>query len=886
MSLPEGVSVVATYRLQLHRGFTLFDAADVCGYVADLGISHVYTSPILQAVPGSMHGYDVVDHTRVADDLGGEPGHEAFRSALIRHGLHHVLDIVPNHMAIETPGNAWWTDVLENGPSSRFAQFFDVDWAPTEATLQNRLLVPVLGDHYGTELLAGRLQVVRDASRFWVAHHEHRFPVGPISTGLILDRLLSGRLAAELTDADAQTLGFLAQSLRSLPRAVSTDWASVERRHRDTVVARRLLADWAAAGSNASVLDRALAELNADAMALHALLEEQNYRLAYWRYGVHEVDYRRFFDITSLAGLRTENPRVFAAVHELPLRWVAEGHVQGLRVDHVDGLLDPAGYCRELTARAPDAWVVVEKILAADEQLRAWGVDGTTGYDVATEVTRLFVNPAAEAVFDRIHAGPSFADVATAAKRVVVTEVLSAEVSRLVERFRAVCESNLEQRDHGRVELRRALEAVLVAFPVYRTYLRRNEAIGDADRRVVNIAVDIAADRAFSAVDEERPDPALVKFLGRVLLGEVPGEESDELALRFQQLSGPVMAKALEDTAMYRHTRLLCLNDVGSEPDHFGGDVHSFHEFNARQQIFWPSTMTVLSTHDSKRSEDVRARLCALTWFSEEWADAVQTWKSRHHDAALDDAVVNLVFQTLAGAWPISDDRIAQHLTKAVREAKVGSSWLRPVEEYERGVLDLAHRMIADRRTAADMESMRVLTGPVAQTISLSQKLVQLTLPGIPDVYQGSELVTDSLVDPDNRRPVEFERRRRLLAGIIGSDPGSAEVPDADKPDADKLRIVHAALQMRSRHPEAFGRGGSYEPLHAHGSGTAEALAFVRGGRVATVVPVGPASEFADRQLRLPPGSWTGVLDGVTHPNEVRVGDLWSKLPVALLLRG
>jgi (1->4)-alpha-D-glucan 1-alpha-D-glucosylmutase len=864
----------STYRLQLRAEFGFDDAAAIADYVAALGVSHVYASPYLQAAPGSAHGYDVVDHGRLNDELGGSAGHDRFCRALGAAGLGQVLDIVPNHMAV-TPENAWWTDVLENGPSSRWASYFDVDWDPPERKLRNTVLLAVLGDHYGRVLEGGELQLARTGGAFVVRYHDLVFPVAPRSYDLVLG------LAALATDDD--DLAFLARAFGDLPLATATDRVSVVARHRDKEVLKRQLERLTVERAGiADAVDAAVRAVNADVDLLDAVLDRQNYRLAHWRTAGQDLDYRRFFDVTTLAGLRMEDEQVFADTHALVLGWLASGVLDGVRIDHPDGLRDPLAYLQRLREHAPDAWIVVEKILEPGETLPdTWPVDGTTGYDFLNRLGGLFVDPAGEPALTEAYADftgepTDYELVAHEAEHLVIDHVLAADLRRLTSLFVQVCERERRYRDFTRADLAAVLAETIACFPVYRTYVRPGDDVAEADE------ADEADERTIAgALDEaERRradlDPELFAFLGRVLRGELDGPAA-ELCLRFQQTTGPVMAKGVEDTTFYRYNRLTSLNEVGGHPGHFGADVASLHADMAAAAQRWPAAMLASSTHDTKRSEDVRARLALLSEIPTELAEAVDRWSKaneRHRTHGLPDRNAEwLLYQSLVGAHPLPVDRAAAYLEKATKEAKQHTSWIDPVPAYDDAVRRFVSGVLDDEEFLADLDSfVRPLVDP-GWVNALAAQAVKLTAPGVPDVYQGTELWDLSLVDPDNRRPVDYERRRRLLAELDELTP--AEVWARRDEGLPKLLVTRDALHLRRRLPEVFA-GGSYEPLPVTGAAADHVVAFCRGGRVATVVPRLPltlarAGGWRDTAVELP---WSGP---------VAVVELLGDLPVAIV---
>jgi (1->4)-alpha-D-glucan 1-alpha-D-glucosylmutase len=750
----------STYRLQLGPGLMSSDAAAVVPYLASLGVGAVYTSPLLAAMPGSEHGYDVADPGRVSDVLGGEPGRRALVAAVRTHGLALVVDIVPNHLGVADPqaNPAWW-DLLRHGPSSRFVQWFDLIGWP--------LRLPVLADSPDA---LDDLQVDGELLRY----HSHTFPLAPGTAG-----------------------------------------GSPQQVH-----------------------------------------EAQHYRLVSWR---SDVGYRRFFAISDLAAVRVEDPEVFAATHSEVLRWVAAGEVDGLRVDHPDGLTDPGGYLHRLRAHAPDAWIVVEKILEPGEELPAsWPVAGTTGYDALAEVDGVLVDPAGEGVFtaldtDLTGVRTSWPDLVHDCKLDVTTGMLGSELHRLV----ALAPTIPAVAD--------ALAEMLACFPVYRSYLPDN-GVGHLDQALAlarNRRPDLAT--ALEALSPRLRDP------------------SDELAIRFQQTSGAVMAKGVEDTAYYRWTRFIALNEVGGDPARFGLTLDDFHVALALREQIAPYGMTTLSTHDTKRSADVRARLAVLAELPDWWAGAVREFTRLAAAAGAcvpDPALGHLLWQTVVGAWPLPSERLHAYLDKAMREARTRTSWTDPDEPFETAMHAVADAALSNHAlcTAVAETAARII--PPGRVNSLSAVLIQLAMPGVPDTYQGSELWDLSLVDPDNRRPVDFTVRAELLARI---DRGW--LPDLDHSGAAKLLVVSRVLRARRDHPEQF---TGYTPLRAIGPAALHAVAFARHGvvAVATRLPAGLSARggWGETALSLPEGTWTDAFTGFSTSGAVLLADLLAHYPVALLL--
>ena len=881
---------LSTYRVQLQPAFGFDDVTAIAPYLHRLGVSHLYASPYLQAAPGSTHGYDVIDHGRVNAELGGEAGHERMCAALGENGLGQVLDIVPNHMAI-VGGNRWWWDVLENGPSSQYASYFDVDWDPPEAKLRNTVLMPILGDHYGRVLEAGEFRLKRDGGAFTVDYYEHALPVAP--------RSLDDLLAPAARRCRSMELESLATFFGRLPPSDLTDRASVRERHRDKEVLRSSLARLLREESEVrDAVDAEVEAINADPDRLDALLERQNYRLAFWRTAGRELDYRRFFDIHTLAALRMEDEAVFLDTHELVLQWLDRGVVDGLRIDHPDGLRDPEGYLRRLAREAPPhTWVVVEKILEPGERPpQSWPVAGTSGYDFANRVGGLFVDPAGEEPLNEAYTAFTgetidWDEVIYEKKHLVMSEVLSAEINRLTNLAIDVCERHRRYRDYTRHELHETLRELIAAFPVYRTYVVPGGAGPSPDDAAhVEEAAKLARGR--------RPDldGELFDFFVDILLGR--GEGDDALVARFQQVTGPVMAKGVEDTAFYTFNRLVALNEVGGSPGRFGVSPEEFHQGNEETARNWPGTLLATSTHDTKRSEDTRARIALLSEIPTRFAGAVAEWSrlvDRYRvDPSLPDRNAEwLLYQALVGAWPLSAERALSYMEKASKEAKEHTSWVDPDPVYDDALRRFVEGTLGDSEFVAALEAF---VGPLVEPgriNSLAQTLLKLASPGAPDIYQGCELWDHSLVDPDNRRPVDFPLRESLLAEAEAAAPADVWPRRADS-GLPKLLLTQRALHLRSRRPEFFCVGSGYRPLAATGAKAAHAVAFARttaAGEdgVVAVAPrlvIGLAGDWADTTLQLPDGRFEDVLDGTrTFTGEVPLAELLGPFPVALLER-
>lgn len=875
---------LATYRLQFHPGFTFHDAASVAGYLSTLGPTHLYASPYFQASPGSAHGYDVVDPGRVNEELGGGQGHRELCAVLRKHSLGQVLDVVPNHMAITGPENAWWWDVLENGTSSAFASFFDVDWSPPEERLADRVLLPILGDHYGVVLEAGEIRLVHETGRFSVHYLDHKLPAAPASLVDILDR------AAVLSGSDRPA--FIADALRHLSLQSAREHESIRRRSRNRAVIVDLIIRTVEESHEVrAAVDKAVEETNSSPDLLDAFLNGQNFRLAFWRSGERDLGYRRFFDINTLIGIRVEDETVFEDTHRLVMEWLRQGVLDGVRIDHPDGLRDPEQYFKRLRKAAPEAWVVVEKILHPGEPLPSgWPVAGTTGYDFLNLAGGLFIDPSAEdslTDFYKEFTGEEtdYGSIVRQKKHQVLHELLAADVSRLTDLMVRICERHRRYRDYSRWEINEALREMAACFPVYRSYMSApGQEPREEDRRSVEEAVTSAV--------SNRPelDPELFGFFRSVLFLEHSGELELEWALRFQQLTGPAAAKGIEDTAFYCFNRFIGLNEVGGDPSVFGVPVDGFHRAMGEAADLHPHSMLATSTHDTKRGEDVRARLALLSEAPGPWADAVRRW-SAHNEQYKREGLPDrnseyFLYQTLAGTWPIEKDRVLAYMEKAVREAKVHTSWIHQNENYERLLQDFTNAVIDDQWFRSDMEGFVAPLVWPGRINSLAQALLKLTAPGVPDLYQGTELWDMSLVDPDNRRPVDFELRQRLLAEA--RELSLEQIMERADEGLPKLWMIHKVLELRKRCAETC-LSGDYRPLWASGRKSKHVVAFLRGERLLTVVPrliLSLNGEWEDTMLELPEGLWRNQLTGEAFSGpEIPVRDVLARLHVALLFK-
>jgi len=880
----------ATYRLQLHKDFTFDDASAIADYLRQLGVSHVYCSPYLQAAPGSTHGYDVVDHRAVNAELGGEEGHRRFCARLAEIGLGQVLDIVPNHMSLGRENQYWW-DVLENGTSSRYASFFDIDWQPQEERLRDKVLVPILADQYGRVIQDGGIKVVRRDNTFLVEAASQEFPVSPLSLPVILAR------AAEYAKSD--TLSFLSASYARLPVPEFWDRRLILTRYRDKSVLNRLLQRTCDEEPGACEgIDRAISDLNANQDALDDFLNQQNYRLSYWKTADQQLGYRRFFDVNTLIGLRMEREHVFEETHARILEWLRTGVLDGVRIDHPDGLRDPLEYFNRLRAEAPDAWIIGEKILEPGEFLReSWPIEGTSGYDFLNTALGVLVdNQGLDqliAFYGEFTGRPThFPSIAHDKKINVTQEALGSDVNRLASLFVNICESNRNQRDYTRAEIRRSIREVAACFRIYRTYVVPvREEITDEDRDVIAEATECAKHQRTDV------DAGLFDFLRDVLTLKVTGKLETEFVARFQQFSSPVMAKGVEDTAFYCYNPLTAMNEVGSDPAAGGLSVEQFHAYNTKMQATHPSTMTALSTHDTKRSDDVRARLAVLAEVPESYAAAVTRWSEMtkpYRSEFIDHGTEYFYYQTLVGAWPslrdrdqVFTERIRSYMEKAMREAKEQTSWVANNQDYESALRGFIDASLGDERFVADVDDFVDEIKHAGWINSLAQTLLKYTAPGVPDLYQGAELWDLSLVDPDNRRPVDYALRRELLEQM--QTLTAAQVMERVAEGLPKLWTVHKALELRRGQPHFFSPEANYRPLPMKGTKSEHAIAFLRGDAVVTVVPRMPQTleeQWSDTSLELPEELWTNRMDGREFAGgTIALADLLREFPVALLVR-
>ncbi|MBI2824975.1 MAG: malto-oligosyltrehalose synthase [Planctomycetia bacterium] len=1024
----------ATYRLQFHHGFTLADATKWIGYLDALGVTDCYASPLLKAPEGSQSGYDTCDHARLNPELGGEPAFDHFAAELQTRGMGLLLDIVPNHMGIATNDNQWWMDVLENGRSSIYAHYFDIEWQPLKPDLSERILLPILGDQFGRVLEAGQLRLAYEDGNFFVWYYKRRFPIAPRTSLAVLEHGIAElQQRAGADNPNVMELQSIITGLGHLPARTESDPEKIAERYREReVLKRRLNTLTSVSPEIAAYVDESVTAFNGKAEdvrsfdLLERLLDEQAYRLAYWRVAADEINYRRFFDINELAAITPENSDVFEETHDLVLRLIDAGHVTGVRVDHPDGLFDPPDYFRRLqerrflqialrayerlqengtdgagvpaavaahagdgaapvegvavaaappqptwdavlpllraryrleiepTAAVCPLFVVAEKILSRGETLpEDWPVHGTTGYDFMNMVNGLFVDAAQERALTSIYrrftnARESFAELAYQTRKLTMQVSMSSELSMLGHQLDRLSEKNRYSRDFTLNSLTVALREIVACFPVYRTYVDCDSptaTVSDRDRHFIETAV-ARARRRNPAISR-----SIFEFIRDVLLlvplesgAEQASAEQRHFVGRFQQFTSPVMAKGIEDTAFYRYNRLVSLNEVGGSPETFGVPVAAFHRYNQDRAARWPSALLATSTHDSKRSEDVRARIDVLSELPDQWKAALRRWSviNRRRKSEVDGEPAPdrndeyLLYETLVGAWPLeatdgaghaeSVSRFRDYMIKAVREAKAHTNWINPHEEYEAAVIKFIDAILVDSPGNRFLEDLRRFARQTAHwglLNGLAQTLLKLTCPGVPDIYQGTDLWDLSLVDPDNRRPVDFVRRAALLDELtrrckdLGDDlrPLAQDLLQNKQDGRIKLYVLWRALQARRSHPGLF-RDGAYKPVEVTGARHEHLCAFARyaadsiyltvAPRLFTrlcsqeTLPIGPAWEETALVLRsgdfdaeLAPGRarrwrnvFTGELVAVREEGaepRLALAEILATFPVALL---
>ncbi len=889
MKNPINIIPIATYRLQFHSHFTFQQATDLTKYLHDLGISHCYASPLFQAKPGSEHGYDVVDQSKINPDLGKEEDLETLIKSLRSFDMGLICDIVPNHMYIASSSNKWWNDVLENGPASPYADYFDIDWNSPREELVNKVLLPLLDQQYGEALENQILKVIYREGGFYLELPRASLPTDPCSWTIILEPLAQ-KAEKKLTEdhPDLLELKSIITSLTHLPTTTDLEKVKMEERQREKEIVKRRLANLLAhSAMMAELISNSLISLNGkkgDSRSfdlLEGFLNIQPYRLCFWRVANDEINYRRFFDIFEYAGIRTEKPEVFAAIHSLIFYFIQKQWVDGIRIDHIDGLWDPEQYlqdlqqyCKqicEIDSNAEDnknkpsdklLYLVVEKILIGNEKLRPeWPVSGTVGYDFLNQLNGIFVAQSNKKAIQEIYrnftgvTGTIF-ELTYLCKKLILIVSMSSELYVLARHLDRISEQHRNSRDFTEESLRAALRDVIACFPVYRSYIRADIGkIHEEDRHYILTAI-MRAKRLNPAISA-----SIFDFIQKVLLLEPPsGLDEKQIAvrqnfvMRFQQLTGPVMAKGIEDTAFYRFFPLASLNEVGSDPHSFGVSLETFHKKNQERLESWPHTMTTTSTHDTKRSEDVRARINVLSEIPEEWSQALARWselnrphKTQDGDEFIPDANEEyLLYQTLIGTWPLYPmdpaahlqylNRIQAYMKKATNEAKINTSWINPNDQYDQAVKLFVEKVLnLDSNSNVFLNEFKIFVSKISlagMLNSLSQVLIKITSPGIPDIYQGNEIWDFSLVDPDNRGIVDFQNRKYLLQNLLDKEKVQSndlfqQLLLHPEDGRIKLFITSQALRLRNKLPKVFSQG-SYLPLSFYGDQQNHLIAFAR----------------------------------------------------------
>ncbi|WP_372985424.1 malto-oligosyltrehalose synthase [Marinobacter sp.] len=915
----------ATYRLQFNRDFTFAHASKIIPYLHQLGISHVYASPFLKARAGSPHGYDIVDHNALNPEIGDEISFANYVETLHEHGMGQLLDIVPNHMGVGGDDNAWWLDTLENGEASDYAGFFDIDWHPANPALRNKVLLPFLGDHYGAILEEGGLKLTLDSENgsIGVRYYEHLFPIDPRTYPQVLGfriKTLAQRLNNNHEVLD-ELIGLIT-ACRSLPRRTELSAARRQkRRDSGSACKLRLARLYGKSSDFRDFLDENIQQFNGmpgnpeSFDLLHRLLEEQAYRLAYWQVAADEINYRRFFDINELAGIRMENKAVFEATHRLIRRLIANGDVNSLRIDHPDGLYDPFKYCCDLQTTFGEAlsacgqnangssYLLVEKILASHEDLPShWPVAGTTGYEVANRLNGLFVYPDTERSLTQLYQRftgrtHDFDELLYQCKKLIIRSALAGELTVLANLASSVAQTNRYTRDFTYHALRDALAEAVACFPVYRTYITQQQ-INKDDRRYVHWAIVQAKKRSPAA------DIQIFDFLENLITLNLPEAVNSRVirfTLRFQQYTAPVMAKGMEDTLFYAFNRLVSLNDVGFDPRSFGLSINAFHHNNRQRQETWPQSMATTSTHDSKRGEDVRSRINVLSELPHEWSHHLRRWSrtNRPRKRMVDDTPAPsrndeyLFYQTLVGCWPLEPlnadgldafrARIEAYMLKAIKEAKVHTSWINPNLEYEEAMQDFVNSALSTLENNAFLADFIPFQGRIVRyglLNSLSQTLLKLTVPGVPDLYQGNEMWSFNLVDPDNRRPVNYHHRQAELQALMAACQIDSELPgvlqnlmERIEDGRAKLYLTWRTLTFRREQPQVF-TDGRYLELKCQGPKAEHICAFARCFKEREVLVVATRwfARLAGETGEMPLGTrpWEGTR--VEIPADLRTG--------------
>ena len=821
--------IAGTYRVQMTQDFTFQDCGKIVSYLHNLGISHIYFSPFFQAEAGSTSGYDVVDFHQINKELGGEKELNKLIKK-IEPFVKQLLDIVPNHVSIRTDKNKQWMDVLKNGEKSRYSHFFDINWNPPQKKLANKILLPVLGEHYKNELQKGNIQIKRINDDYFVAYYTLIFPINSAGFKKIKKR------TSRQTDAE-------------------------------------------------------ITKINKDPQRLDEILNAQFYFLSHWQAADTEINYRRFFSINHLLGLRMEKPDVFEYMHKLIFKMLQNHQLDGLRIDHIDGLTDPAEYLNNIRKSTPNTWILVEKILGHKESIPSkWPIQGTTGYDFLNLLNGLFVNPSVKITLTNLYqkiTGQTgqFKDVLYDKKLLMLKTSFESEITRLIKILEEISMSRRDYRDLTLGELRQGLSIIISNFPVYRTYINNlDEPVSRQDKKYIDIAISLSKE------NNPKVHPLVWNFYSDLLSAKLKGKKELEFILRFQQLTGPVMAKGAEDTAFYCYNNLISLNEVGGVPSNFGTSIKEFHDFCTSIQKDWPFTLNTSSTHDTKRGEDTRMRINMISQIPRLWEKYVKRWfknNKKYHTGNMPDPNTEyLLYQTLVGAWPIEQQRISDYMIKAAREAKVHTNWTDINKDYEESMVLLINSILNDDRFISSLESFVTLILKPARISSLAQTLLKYMAPGVPDLYQGTELWDLSLVDPDNRRPVDYELRKKLFFQM--EKMTAKEALEHLDSGLSKMFIIFKCLQIRRQYQECFGTASTYKPAKFTGAKAHYIIGFERKEKIIAIAPrflISLGNVWQDTAVDLPAGVWTNIFTNEIFRNKTKIRNLLNDFPVALLIK-
>lgn len=855
----------ATYRLQFNSKFTFQDALAIVEYLAALNISHIYASPYFTAVKGSMHGYDIADPTKINPEIGGENGYHQFYNALKANDLDQIVDIVPNHMTTKCPDNIWWMNVLKYGLASPYFEYFDL--------LRREILLPVLEEQYEKELDAKKIQIKYEKGSFYINYISQIFPISIFSIQPILLEI----------DARLKTKFFYSYQKQLEGVMSSNDYVAILKLEQNI---SELIKH---AEKISPSIEKIIDEINNNPKLLDAILAKQNYKLVFWRTADTTISYRRFFHLNSFVGMRMEDYKTFLAVHELLLKWIKDRQVDGIRIDHIDGLRDPVEYLNNLRNFAPDCWKIVEKILLGNEIIpNSWLVQGTTGYDFLNNVTQVFVDSSSEKIFTDFYVNfiggkADYYEVLREKKLFVLRSLLGGEVIFLTELLQKVCAENKICFAFSQEELSIAIQELIACFPVYRTYIRAlQKEINEFDKKIIIEAINLA-----KKIYPES-NIAIFGFLQDILLLKYHTKNSIEFVMRFQQLTGPAMAKGEEDTAFYCYNRFVVLNEVGGDPSIFGKTVTTFHQVMADNAKRQPYSLLATSTHDTKRSEDVRARLVLLSEIPNAWFSCVQKWilhnEKYHADFALDRNTQYFLYQNLVGAWPVGKERILSFMKKAAREAKTHTSWFYKDLYYEQNLANFVNAILKDPEFCSELEKFVTPLIKYGRINSLAQTAIKLTAPGVPDFYQGTEFWNLDFVDPDNRRQVDWKLHLELFHKIQSLKfEDIMEQMDQGMP---KFWLIQKTLALRKQYPNLFDEN-NYSPIILEGEKAIHGIAYLRGNKILTLVPrliIGLKNDWQNTHIIIPKGKWKNILtDEEFSAKKLYVKDLLQKFPVAVL---